>query len=347
MIYRFIIKNQLQIHICLLCFIGLLQIFGVEKSLFAKQLVTTSIGIFAFLLARSSFFKKKLRLFIIPLYILSIVGLWLVLYSDPINGARRWFVLYGFSIQPSELAKIATIMMLALYFVFLRKYSRSRLFEYVISFAIFTIPAFFVFLQPDFGSAFLIGLTGLFFTLLNISPRKSELILLFITIFIVSILAFSNLREFQKRRIMSYVTSLRGETTNDNFNSIQAKVAVGSGGTMGKGLGAGTQSKLSFLPEDHTDFALSSFAEQFGFVGVSILVLIYIIMVVEMVLARNDSYFPLIRCILPGVIIMFGLQIFINLGMNLGILPVVGIPLPFISYGGSSLILWLFSLGLF
>ncbi len=347
MLFTLIPKHQLLVYIFLLCFLGLLQVFGVEKSLFVKQLVTTAIGTLLFIVARTEYFRKKLRIVIIPLYIVSIVALVLVLYSAPINGASRWFGFYGFSLQPSELSKIATIAMLAYYFVFLKHFVGSRILEYFFSFIIFLIPSFFVFLQPDFGSAFLIAFCGLAFTLINISPKKRELAMLIIAIFIMSILIFVNLRDFQKKRIMSYVTSLRGEMTHDNFNSIQAKIAVGSGGTTGKGLGAGTQSRLSFLPEDHTDFAFSSYAEQFGFLGISILVAIYIFMTNEMIAVRNESQYPLVRRILPGVIIVFGLQIVINIGMNLALLPVVGIPLPFISYGGSSLILWLFAIGLF
>ena len=162
------------------------------------------------------------------------------------------------------------------------------------------------------------------------------------------IFVFLNLKEFQKKRIISYLSSFnRTQEVQGNFNSVQAKIAIGSGGFWGKGLGSGTQSKLAFLPEDHTDFAFSSYAEQFGFAGVFILMTLIILTISFMVQSLQRSKFPVIRRALVGIIILFVVQIFVNISMNIGLLPIVGVPLPFISYGGSSLLIWFFMMGLF
>ena len=341
-------RDILEYFVVSVCVIGIIHLFGSSPEYAFRQLLFAVIGLTLFYLVRFDFIRLNLKHLIVPFYILTLFMLGGVLFTDPIKGASRWFNVFGFSIQPSEFAKIASILAISYCVTYLRFYIRSRTILLILLFAIILIPSTLIFIQPDFGSAFLLAFTSFLFLLLvfRISKKETFVIVLFALLGVIFV--FLNLKEFQKKRIISYLSSFnRTQEVQGNFNSVQAKIAIGSGGFWGKGLGSGTQSKLAFLPEDHTDFAFSSYAEQFGFAGVFILMTLIILTISFMVQSLQRSKFPVIRRALVGIIILFVVQIFVNISMNIGLLPIVGVPLPFISYGGSSLLIWFFMMGLF
>lgn len=341
-------RDIFEYYIVMYSVIGIVHLFGSSPEFALRQLFFATVGLTLFYFARLDFVRKNLKHLIIPFYLFTIALLAGVLFTQPIKGASRWFNISGFSIQPSEFAKVATILSVAYFVTYIKPNIKNRLVLFTSIFSIILIPAILVFVQPDFGSAFLISFSAFLFTVFVLRISKSEVFVITALGLVSVIVIFTNLKEFQKQRIVSYIASFSSShDAKDNFNSLQAKIAIGSGGFFGKGLGSGTQSKLAFLPEDHTDFAFSSFAEQFGLFGVCILLSIIFLTTSLMIQSINMSIYPFVRRSLVGVIILFVTQVFVNICMNVGLLPIVGVPLPFISYGGSSLLVWFFMMGLF
>jgi len=341
-------RDVLEYFVVVVSVIGIIHLFGSSPEYALRQLVFAAIGITLFYLLRLNFIRENLKHLIVPFYIFTLFMLGGVLFTDPIKGASRWFNIFGFSIQPSEFAKISTILALSHCVTYVRSFIQNRVLLLALLFVIILIPAALIFVQPDFGSAFLLAFTSFVFLLLVFRISKKEMVIIMFLTFLGVVFVFLNLKEFQKKRIISYLSSFsKTQETQGNFNSVQAKIAIGSGGFWGKGLGSGTQSKLAFLPEDHTDFAFSSYAEQFGLFGVFILMSLIVLIISNMIRSLQRNKFPVIRKTLVGIIILFTVQVFVNICMNIGLLPIVGVPLPFISYGGSSLLVWFFMMGLF
>lgn len=259
-------------------------------------------------------------------------------FAEEVRGSRRWLKFYFLNFQPSEFLKPFYILFLSE--VFSNK-KHTSFFDYLLIF----LPIFLIFKQPDLGNVIVYGfifLSVIFFAFssLKIHPLLFFLFLLFPPFFWVS------LREYQRFRLVNFFKGLF-DFEKFSYNSIQSIVAVGSGKVFGRGLGLGTQSKLYFLPESYTDFAFASFVEQFGFFGGMILILIYFFLFV--ILFKKlifFSYGSFAFLFIASVISYFFVHLMINVGMNLGILPVTGITLPFISYGGSSLVSVMMILGL-
>lgn len=341
-------RDVLEYFVVSVCVIGIIHMFGSSPEYSLRQLLFAAIGLTLFYLVRLNFIRKNLKHLIIPFYIFTILMLAGVLFTDPIKGASRWFNILGFSIQPSEFAKISTILTLSYCITYLKSFIQNRIALLITLFAVVLLPAALVFVQPDFGSAFLLAFTSFLFILIIFRITKKEMVVIFFLVLLAAIFIFMNLKEFQKKRIISFLSSFsKTQEVQGSFNSVQAKIAIGSGGFWGKGLGSGTQSKLAFLPEDHTDFAFSSYAEQFGLFGVFILMLLIVMIISATIQSLQRNKFPVIRKTLVGVIILYVVQVFVNICMNIGLLPIVGVPLPFISYGGSSLLVWFFMMGLF
>ena len=262
--------------------------------------------------------------------------IWASLYGVTASGSQRWISLHFINLQPSELMKIAIIICFARYFHRTQISSVNSFKNIIISITILIMPVLLVVSQPDLGTAILIGMSGIIvFWLAGLNIRYfvySSLILLISLPFVISFL-----EPYQKLRILTFFDPGR-DPLGAGYQIIQSKIAVGSGGLTGKGFLKGTQSYLDFLPEKHTDFIFTLFSEEQGFVGSVFLLIIYVILIFRIIKigSLSRSFFGKLFCY------GFGSSIFVyvavNMSMVLGLLPIVGSPLPIMSYGGSSML---------
>ena len=270
-------------------------------------------------------------------YLLIVVMLvWTINFGVIASGSQRWIDLYFINIQPSELMKIFIILCLAKYFHRKRLENVNSFYSVIISLIIIFLPMSLVIIQPDLGTSLLISISGilvLWFAGLN---HKY-----FFYSFLMSILSLpfiiSFLKPYQKLRVLTFLDPDR-DPLGAGYQIIQSKIAVGSGGLLGKGFLKGTQSYLEFLPEKHTDFIFTLFAEEYGFLGSLGLLLIYIVVIYRVLKigSISRSYFAKLFCYGFGSAIFF--YVTVNMSMVLGLLPIVGSPLPIMSYGGSSML---------
>ena len=279
------------------------------------------------------------------LYFLNLLLLLLVLLIGKTSmGATRWIDLGVFNLQPSEIMKIVIIIALSCHFSrqdYLRGFTLKNL---VMPFFCLGVPALLIMKQPDLGTAMIVIFIGLTMALFA-GIRPYTLVALAIMAAGAVVGGWFLLREYQKERILTFLNPER-DPLGSGYHIIQSKIAVGSGGFFGKGFMAGTQSQLSFLPERHTDFAFSVFAEEWGFAGCLVLLALYLLVITwGIYVARNaaDAFGMLLAF---GVSTMLFWHIIINLGMVIGLLPVVGVPLPLFSYGGTSMITTMIGIGL-
>ena len=261
---------------------------------------------------------------------------WASLYGIKASGSQRWINLYFINLQPSELMKIAIIVCLAKYYHRIQLNKINSFQVMFIAMLILILPIMLVITQPDLGTSILIALSGLVVIwLAGINIRY--FIYSFIALLISMPFAIAFLQPYQKLRILTFLNPDR-DPLGAGYQIIQSKIAVGSGGLSGKGFLKGTQSYLEFLPEKHTDFIFTLFAEEHGFLGSLGLLLIYIIIIYRVlrVGAISRSYFAKLFCYGYGSAIFF--YVTVNMSMVLGLLPIVGSPLPIMSYGGSSML---------
>jgi rod shape determining protein RodA len=269
-------------------------------------------------------------------FIVLLFLIWASLYGIKASGSQRWINLYFINLQPSELMKIAIIACLAKYYhrVQLNKVNNFQVI--FVALIILIMPIMLVITQPDLGTSILIALSGLVVIWLA-GMNIKYFIYSFIALVVSMPFAIAFLKPYQKLRILTFLNPDR-DPLGAGYQIIQSKIAVGSGGFSGKGFLKGTQSYLDFLPEKHTDFIFTLFAEEYGFIGSLGLLLIYIIIIYRVlrigVISR--SYFAKLFCFGYGSAIFF--YVTVNMCMVLGLLPIVGSPLPIMSYGGSSML---------
>jgi len=252
-------------------------------------------------------------------------------------GARRWIGFGGFRIQPSEFMKISTVIVLAKYFESDRIVGGYGLKELLLPSILVGVPALLIMMQPDLGTAMIILLTyGSLMLFIKIKPQT--LLILALTALVTLPIAYKfALKPYQRQRIITFIDPM-SDPKGSGYNSIQSMIAVGSGQAFGKGYKQGTQSQLNFLPEHHTDFIFSVFSEEHGFLGCSLLLIFYLVFLLNglSISYQSNDKFALILGL--GLVLIFFWHIFVNMGMVMGLLPIVGVPLPFLSYGGSALI---------
>ena len=260
------------------------------------------------------------------------------------SGSQRWMDLYLFVLQPSELMKIAIIMCLAKYFHRIKIENVNSFTSITIVLSIIIIPIIFVISQPDLGTSILIALSGLIILWLG-GMKIKYFIYSFITFLISLPFIISFLKPYQKLRILTFLDPDR-DPLGAGYQIIQSKIAIGSGGLNGKGFLKGTQSYLDFLPEKHTDFIFTLFSEEFGFVGSLVLLILYAILIFRIIRigALSRSFFGKFFCYGFGSAIF--IYVTVNMSMVLGLLPIVGSPLPILSYGGSSMLATMIGLGI-
>jgi len=259
-------------------------------------------------------------------------------------GATRWLSVGGISLQPSEVMKIVIILVLAKYFSEKATPLGFTLKELAAPGALLLVPALLVIKQPDLGTAMLLLAIGGSMTLFA-GVRRSAMIWLGLCGVLAALGGWFLLHDYQRQRIYTFISPER-DPLGAGYHIIQSKIAVGSGGFFGRGFGKGTQAQLSFLPERHTDFAFSVFAEEWGFTGCLLLLALYLLIVLwGLYIARqaNDRFGMFLAL---GVSAMLFWHIVVNLGMVIGLLPVVGVPLPLFSYGGTSMITTMTGVGL-
>ena len=300
-----------------------------SKSHISKFLIFFTMMIFlSFLNIKFWHYFAYLFYFVILLFLV-----WASLYGIKASGSQRWINLYFINLQPSELMKIAIIVCLAKYY---HRVSIENMNSIFVALMILFMPIMLVITQPDLGTSILIALSGLVVIWLA-GMNIKYFIYSFITLLITLPFAIAFLQPYQKLRILTFLNPDR-DPLGAGYQIIQSKIAVGSGGLSGKGFLKGTQSYLEFLPEKHTDFIFTLFAEEHGFLGSLVLLLIYIIIIYRILRIGiiSRSYFAKLFCYGYGSAIFF--YVTVNMCMVLGLLPIVGSPLPIMSYGGSSML---------
>ena len=269
---------------------------------------------------------------------------WALYFGVTASGSQRWISLYVFNLQPSELMKIAIIISFAKFYHRTKSMEVNRIKNVVQPLVTLTIPIFLVIAQPDLGTAILIAGTGI--SVMWLSGLKLKyFVYSFLILMVTAPFAISLLKPYQKLRVLTFFNPDR-DPLGAGYQIIQSKIAVGSGGLAGKGFLKGTQSYLEFLPEKHTDFIFTLFSEEFGFVGSIFLLILYIILIYRIILIgfKSRNYFGKLYCF--GFASAIFIYVMVNMSMVLGILPIVGSPLPIMSYGGSSMLATMLGLGI-
>jgi len=303
-----------------------------SKSHISKFLIFFTMMIFlSFLNIKFWHYFAYLFYFVILLFLV-----WASLYGIKASGSQRWINLYFINLQPSELMKIAIIVCLAKYYHRVQLNQVNTFQTIFVALMILFMPIMLVITQPDLGTSILIALSGLVVIWLA-GMNIKYFIYSFIILLISLPFAISFLQPYQKLRILTFLNPDR-DPLGAGYQIIQSKIAVGSGGLSGKGFLKGTQSYLEFLPEKHTDFIFTLFAEEYGFLGSLVLLIIYIIIIYRILRIGiiSRSYFAKLFCFGYGSAIFF--YVTVNMCMVLGLLPIVGSPLPIMSYGGSSML---------
>lgn len=313
---------------------------------FSKQLIWIGVSLVVFFVLSSldlRFFKKTE---VISFIFVSMSGILLLLFviGSVSKGAQSWFKLGLFSIQPSDPAKLVLILLLSKYFS--RRHIEIANIRHIIVSGLYAFIIFFLILmQPDFGSAIIIFFIWLGMVLVSGISKKHLISVFFIgTITFIGLWNFA-FADYQKARVMNFIHPL-ADIRGSGYNAYQSTITVGSGQVFGKGIGYGTQSRLHFLPEYQTDFIFAAFSEEWGFIGSMLVLLLFAIIIYRILknAMHGAGNFEILYG--AGVAIFLMTHLFINIGMNMGVLPVTGITVPFMSYGGSHLIVEFAALGI-
>ncbi|MBN2059298.1 MAG: rod shape-determining protein RodA [Deltaproteobacteria bacterium] len=312
--------------------------------IFIKQVYWFLIG-FMMLLLMTTFDYHILERLAYPIYILSIILLILVLLGGKvISGSQRWLNIGGIGFQPSEFAKIAMIITLAKYFIDNSGVKEYRLRDLWKPFFLIALPCILIIREPDLGSALVLVIIS-FSIILFMKVNIRSLFILIITSFVSAPFIWFTLKEYQKKRILTFLMP-EMDPLGAGYHIIQSKIAVGSGLLWGKGFLKGTQTRLHFLPEQHTDFAFSVLAEEWGFFGTIALMTLYLFLILWGINIAKNSKDKFGTILAVGLVSIVFWQLVINISMAIGLLPVVGIPLVLFSYGGSSIISTMAGMGL-
>ena len=290
---------------------------------------------------RIQFWFKSAYLFYFVILILLFA---VYFYGVTASGSKRWINLFFVNLQPSELMKVALIVFLARYYYKIPTEQVTNIKYIIFPLLVLLVPVFLVASQPDLGTAALILSAGIVIIWLTGFGIKHFLYSFFVFICLLPV-GISFLRPYQKSRILTFFNPER-DPLGAGYQIIQSKIAVGSGGIFGKGFLQGSQSYLDYLPEKHTDFIFTLFSEEFGFVGSVALLLIYVIIIYRIIVIGNQSKNNFAKLYCFGFATAFFVYVSVNMSMVLGLLPIVGAPLPIMSYGGSSMLSMMIGLGI-
>lgn len=317
----------------ILAVLGVIMLSSLNPELFRSQLIALVVSVIAYVIF-SQITLDSFRNFSIPLYVVSIFLLIVVfLFGFESRGAARWVTIFNVSIQFSELIKPFLLLAMASYLVNTRNTS-FRAFLFLLA---FLLPVMFlIYKQPDLGNALIYGSVALLTMLIYGFPLL-WFGLIFLPIILITPMLWGFLHEYQRQRVLTFVNPSR-DPLGTSYNTIQAVIAVGSGMWIGRGLTESTQSGLRFLPERHTDFMFATFSESFGFVGGVIVLLCFSLLFYRIYKIFSYSSDNFSKLVTAGALSLLLIHFFLNIGMNIGIVPIVGVTLPFLSFGGSSLL---------
>ncbi|NQT50260.1 rod shape-determining protein RodA [Candidatus Kuenenbacteria bacterium] len=339
------------IAVVLLFCLGLAAIYSVSLNLpgenfnnFNKQVVFGVIGaVFLLIFGLSNY--SGLWVYSRVIFVAMVVFLILVLFfGSVVRGTKGWFLIGGLGIQPVELAKIVLIILLAKFFS--NRFQQFHISKHIIVSLFMTLSlVFFVMLQPDLGSSII--LLGIWFILLMLTGINKKYIVFLLVIFlIIATIGWSFfLKDYQKERIMVFANP-QSDPLGSGYNVSQSIIAIGSGKFLGRGLGFGSQSQLKFIPETQTDFIFAVIAEELGLIGVALVLGLWSVIFYRLILIAKKARDDFGLFLVLGIIALLFLHLFINIGMNIGVMPVMGISLPFLSYGGSFLIVCAILIGI-
>ena len=338
----------LVILVLLLGIISLFAMYSSERGNFSyhTQSHLYRFSVFFLFFIAISFFKiqfwyKSAYLFYFIILILLIA---VDLFGVTAAGSKRWLSLFIINLQPSELMKISLIIFLARYYNKIPLKNVNDIKHIFIPFFSFMIPVYLVARQPDLGTAVLIAISGLIVIWLTGFKIKYFLYSFFVLIFLIPV-GISFLKPYQKSRILTFINP-ESDPLGAGYQIIQSKIAVGSGGIFGKGFLQGSQSYLDYLPEKHTDFIFTLFSEEFGFLGSTLLLSIYALIIYRVASIGRQSRNNFARLFCFGFAAAFFVYVTVNMAMVLGLVPIVGAPLPIMSYGGSSMLAIMTGLGI-
>jgi rod shape determining protein RodA len=324
-----------------------LEVLGYDPATYlSRQLLFAIVGVLLLLLVANVDYRF-LKVYAPILYGVAIALL--VLVQTPlgttVKGSQRWFQLLGYQFTPSELMKLALIVMLAAY-LSERKGREPTLREVLQTVGIAAVPGALVFLQPDLGTSIvLVTILAGVLVVAGAKGRHLGVLVVAALVLFFGALQVGLIREYQVNRLTSFLDP-KNDPLRTGYNRQQAEIAIGSGGLVGLGYLAGTQTNLDFVPEQHTDFVFTVVGEEFGFVGAGVLVFLFGTLVVRSFRIAQTAKDPFGTYLAAGVGTYFLLQVFVNVGMTLGIMPITGIPLPFVSYGGTALIINAVAIGM-
>jgi len=287
--------------------------------------------------------NPAITLFLYFLCILALIGVFF--FAPEIRGIKSWYRIGGFSFEPIEPTKIVLILLLAKYFS-RRHVELYKIRHIVLSGLYALVPAILIFMQPEFGSVMIIGAIWIGILLVS-GIRVRDFLLLCLVFTVVFSLSWTFiLKDYQKNRIFNFVAPHASDPLGEGWSQNQAKISIGSGGFLGKGIGQGSQTQYGFLPEPQTDFIFSTIGEEAGLIGTTALLSLFGILFWRILKIALDANSNFSRLFATGLAFSIFFQMVINAGMNLGLLPVIGIPLPLVSYGGSNLLFTFMALGI-
>jgi rod shape determining protein RodA len=279
----------------------------------------------------------------VPLFAVGVLLLLgVAFFGTVVNGSRRWLSLGVTRIQPSEMMKIAVPLLLAWYFN--RQAATIRLRDFAVAALLIIVPVALIARQPDLGTALLIAASGFFVLYLAGLNWKIIVVVALVLVALVPVV-WPHLHEYQHERLLVFLDPLR-DPLGRGYHIIQGTIALGSGGVLGKGWMNGTQTHLDFLPERHTDFIFAVYGEEFGLLGGIILLALYLMLIARGFVITASASTLFTRLLAGAITLMFFIYAFVNMGMVSGILPVVGVPLPLVSYGGTALVTLFLGLGM-
>jgi len=308
-----------------------------------RQIAWFGLGLIALLVVASIDYRRLVRIAPMLYLVGLIVLLTLFVFGRTVSGARRWLLVGPISVQPSELFKLCFVLMVV-WLLSTRWAQPVGKAVLVVAAPLALVPAVLIVKQPDLGTALLL-FPVLIVLLIAAGMRLRILGGLVLMGLAAAPLAWIALKDYQRDRILVFLDPLR-DPLGRAYNVIQAKIAIGSGQLLGKGVAGATQSRLAFLPERHTDFIFAVFAETWGFVGCLVLLTCYALLLLRGFDIAASTREPVGRLVALGVTALVSTQVLVNVGMVTGLIPVVGIPLPFMSYGGSSMVVSMMALGL-
>jgi rod shape determining protein RodA len=345
--------------ICAIACIGCAAVYSATYTsrgpspLFTKQLAWIALGLCVMFLALIPDYHTIGR-FAYVLYALSILFLLLVMFFGKTGmGAQRWLAIGPFAFQPSELAKLSVTLALARYFAEDPKQGGYELRDLAVPGLMILIPLLLVLKQPDLGTALMLLFTSSLIIMLAGIRLRSVMIVFLLGVVLASLVfavppvrnkIWGSLKPYQQNRIKAFIDP-GSDPLGSGYHANQSKIAVGSGQIAGKGYRRGTQSQMAFLPERHTDFIFAVIAEETGLVGASAVIFLYLVLLLLGVDTAKNAKDRLGMLMAGGIVSMISLYVFINIGMAVGVVPVVGVPLPLVSYGGTSVITTFLALG--